>query len=123
MYDFSVNYDAIVKSDLLNIHKYYTVMFELINHVFIGLLSFCIPLATKFVSLHNEACMVRYFLIDLHPIEIKYYLFMISLQKYNGSCNAVNDLSTNICVPNKTKHANVKVFNMITNKNETKAWV
>ena len=42
---------------------------------------------------------------------------MVSLDKCNGSCNV---LSTKICVPKKTKDINVKVFNMITNKNEVK---
>ena len=43
MYDFSVNYNAIDKSRILNIHKYlmvnnYKVMLKLIKQVFIGLL-------------------------------------------------------------------------------------
>ena len=42
---------------------------------------------------------------------------MISLGKCSGSFNSVDDLSIGICVPNKTKNINVKVFNMITNKN------
>ena len=42
---------------------------------------------------------------------------MISLDKCNGSCNAVNDLSTKIRVPSKTKDVNMKVFNMITRIN------
>ena len=45
---------------------------------------------------------------------------MISLDKYNGSWNTVDDFSTKICVPSKTKDINVKVFNMITNRNEAK---
>ena len=43
---------------------------------------------------------------------------MIGLGKYNGSCNV---LSPKICVPKETNDINVKVFNMITNKNEGKA--
>ena len=35
---------------------------------------------------------------------------MISLGKCNGSCNAVDDLFTKICVPNKTKDIHVKVL-------------
>ena len=42
---------------------------------------------------------------------------IISLDKYSGSCNSVDDLSTKICVPSETKYINVKVINMITNKN------
>ena len=67
--------------------------------------------------------MVRFFLIDLNPIEIKYYLFMISLDKCSGSCNTVNDLSRKTCVPNKTKEGNVTAFNMIRNENEAKTLV
>ena len=45
---------------------------------------------------------------------------MIILDKYSGSCNSVDDLSTKICILSKTKDINVKVFNMITNQNEAK---
>ena len=45
---------------------------------------------------------------------------MISLDKYSKSCNSVDDLCKKICVPSKTKDVNVKVFNMITNRNEDK---
>ena len=62
--------------------------------------------------------MVRPNLIDLNPVELKYYPFMISLNKCTGSCNV---LSPKICVPKETKDINVKAFNMITNKNEAKA--
>ena len=34
--------------------------------------------------------------IDLKPIELNYYPFMISLDKCNGSYDAVNDSYTNI---------------------------
>ena len=48
--------------------------------------------------------------IDLNPVELDYYPFMISLDKCNGSCNAVDDLSTKICVLSETKDVNVKVI-------------
>ena len=62
------------------------------------LLSFREPLVTKCLSLNNETCIVRPTLIDLNPFELKYYRFMISLNKYNGRCNV---LSAKICVPIK----------------------
>ena len=49
-------------------------------------------LVTKCLSLNDEPCMVRPFLIDLNPVELKNYLFMISLDKCSGSCNYLNDL-------------------------------
>ena len=81
-------------------------------------MSFSESLATKYLSLNDESCMVRPSLIDLNPGELKYYPFKISLYECNGSCNV---LSSKISVVRKTKEINVKVFNMITNKNEAKA--
>ena len=62
--------------------------------------------------------MVRFTIIDMSPVELKYYPFMISLNKCTGSCNIV---SSKICAPKETKDIYVKVFNMITNKDDAKA--
>ena len=93
-------------------------MFSLIKQVFIVLLSFSEPLATKCLFLNDESCMVNPELIAMNPLEFKYYPLMISLNKCTGSCNV---LSQKICAPKETKDINVKAFNMITNKNEAKA--
>ena len=46
---------------------------------------------------------------------------MTSLDKFNGICNnAFNDFCAKVCIPSKTKGANVKVFKMITRTNESK---
>ena len=58
--------------------------------------------------------------LDLNPVELKYYPFMISLNKCTGSCNV---LSPNICVPKETKDINVKSLKMIRNKKEAKAMI
>ena len=62
-------------------------MFSLIKQVFTVLLSFSSSLAIKCVSLNDEPCVIRSTLNDLNPVEVKYYPFMISLGKCNGSCN------------------------------------
>ena len=93
-------------------------MFSLIKQVFIVLLSFSEPLATKSLFLNDEKCMVRPTLIDMNHVELKYDPFMISLNECTGSCNV---LSPKIYVPKEAKDINVKEFNMITNKNEAKA--
>ena len=62
--------------------------------------------------------MARPTLFNMNPVEPKYYPFMISLNKCAGGCNV---LSPKICVPKETKDITVKVFNMITNKDEAKA--
>ena len=70
--------------------------------VFIVLLSFSESLAcdrTKCLFL-NEPCMIRPSRIDMNLVELKYYSFMISLNKCSGSCNV---LSPKICVLKETK--------------------
>ena len=37
---------------------------------------------------------------------------MVCLDKCNGSSNTLDDLFGRLCVPNKTKDINIKVFNM-----------
>ena len=72
--------------------------------MFIVSLSFIISLATKFPSLNDDPWMVRPTLIDLSPFELKYYPFIITLDKCSGTCNV---LSSKICIPRKTKDINV----------------
>ena len=95
-------------------------MFSLIKQVFIVLLSFSSSLARKCLSLIDETCMVKSTVIDLNPVKLKYYRFMVSLDKCNGIGNSGNDFSTKICVQSKIKDINVKVINMITDRNEAK---
>ena len=92
-------------------------MFSLIKQVFFVSLSFSESLATKSFSLNDEPCMVRSFLIELNSAELKYYPFMINLEKSTGSCNF---LSPKICVPKETKDINVKGFHIIRKKSEAK---
>ena len=47
--------------------------------------------------------MTRPTLIDLNPVELNRYSFMISLDKCNESSNVVDNLSTNVCFPSKIK--------------------
>ena len=68
--------------------------------LFIALLIFSESLATKYLFLNDEPCTVRPTLIDMNRIELKYYPFMISLNKCTGSCNV---LSPKICLQNEIK--------------------
>ena len=54
-------------------------------------------------------------LIELNPVKLKYYPFMISLDEFTESCNV---LSPKICVPKEKKDINAKAFNIMTNKTE-----
>ena len=129
MYDFSVDFNSIDKFNILNIHKYLMIKTNtkycsaLLNKCLFILLSFSESLAhvdnvsdqTKLLSLNNKPCTVRPTLIDLNPVELKYYPFMVCLDKCAGSCNV---LSPKVFVPKEIKNINFKVFNLITTKNE-----
>ena len=75
------------------------------------------------MSLNNQKC-VSQPTIKLHPNEYSqefhYYPFEVKLDRCVGSCNTLNDLSNKVCVPNKTEDLKLRVFNIITEINESK---
>ena len=70
-------------------------------------MSFSSSLTTKSLLLNDEPRIARPTLIDLIPAELQYYPFMMSLNKFTGSCNA---LSPKICFPKETKGVNVNKY-------------
>ena len=97
---------------------WYKIMFLLIK-IFIGLLTSLVNGSdhTKCVSLSNQKCMIQSIPINLHPNEYNqefhYYSFAVKLDGCVGSCDALNDLSNEVCIPNKTADLNLSMFNMI----------
>ena len=75
------------------------------------------------MSLNNEKCKTRPFLTDLDPVKLKYYPFMITWDKCNGSCNTLSKISDRVCVPHKTKNLKLNAFNLITRTNKSKALI
>ena len=84
------------------------------------LLGFGGSLVTEYAFMNNQPCMVRSMLIDLSPDELHYYPFIISLDRFDGSCSTVEDPFCRICVPNKIEDVNLKVFTMIKGKTNQK---
>ena len=101
-------------------------MFGLIKKIFIGLLTGLVNGSnhTKCVSLNNQKWMIPPTLINLHPNEYSqefhFYPFSVNLDRCVLSCNTLNDLSNEICIPNKLEDLNLIVFNMITRINDSK---
>ena len=46
------------------------------------------------MSLNNEPCMIRPTLVAINHVDLNYYPFLISVDKFNGSCDVVYDFST-----------------------------
>ena len=91
--------------------------------MFIALLRFSSCLApvadqTKFLSSNDEPCKVRPTFIDLNSTKLKYYPFLIRLDKCNWRYNTLS--SKNFFQKKKKKSVNVKVFDVIANKNQAK---
>ena len=60
--------------------------------VFVAILSFSessIRDQVKCLFLNNKPCMVGPVLIDMNPVDLKCYPFMVSLNKCAGSCNTL----------------------------------
>ena len=116
VYIFSVDYNTVDVSDILEIHKYFmkrrniVEMPGFIRQTFTALvlvlLGFKGSLATKCISTNNQSYMIRPMLSDLNPDDLRYYPF-------NGSSNIVEDPFGRIRVPKKIRDVNFKVFYMI----------
>ena len=65
-------------------------MFSLIKQMCIVLLGLSSSLTTKCLSLNDKPWMVKPTLIHLNPFELKYYPFMISLDKCSVSCDSLS---------------------------------
>ena len=50
-----------------------------------------------------------------------FFLFAVSVNKRGESCNTIDDPYTRVCVPNKVKNMNVKIFNLMSRVNETRS--
>ena len=50
---------------------------------------------------------------------LHYYPFVLTLDRWVGSCNTLNDLSNKAYIPNKTEDLNLSMSNMITEKTKS----
>ena len=91
-------------------------MFVSIKKIFIVLLTGLVNGSnhTKIVFLSNQKCNIPPNLINLHrnkySQEFHYYAFSITLDRFVGSCNTINDVSNKVCIQNKTEDLNLSVF-------------
>ena len=86
----------------------YKITLGLIKKLFIGLLTGLVNRYnhTKCATLSNQKFEIQPTLINLYSNEYSqeyhYYPFLVKLDRCDGSCNTINDLSNKACVPNKT---------------------
>ena len=101
-------------------------MFGLIKKLFIGLLPSIVGASnhSKCISLNNQKCLTQPTLINMHPNEcnqeLRYYQFLVKLDRCTENYNNLDEPSSRVYVPNKTEDLNLHVFNTIIRINEFK---
>ena len=94
-------------------------MFRLIKKIIIELLTVLVNgfNHTKYVLLRNQKNMIQSALFNFHPNKYSqkfhYYQSAVELDRYDESCNTLNDLSNKVCILNQTK------YNKISSKTKT----
>ena len=70
------------------------------------------------ISMNNQECKVRPWIVNLHRDEPVFFPFSIKTSKCSGSCNNINNPYAKLCAPDVVKNSNVKVFNLMSRTNE-----
>ena len=60
------------------------------------------------ISINNQTCKVRPEIINANSNEAVFHPFSIKTSKRSGSCNNINDLYANICIPDAAQDLNFK---------------
>ena len=98
----------------------------LIKKFFVTLLTSIVSASnhTKRVLLSSQKCLTQSALTNLHPNkynqELHYDSFAVNLDRCAGSCNTLDDLFNEVCVPNETEDLTLHTFNMITVINQSR---
>ena len=72
------------------------------------------------ISMNNQECKARPKIIDVNNNEPVFYPYSIKVNKCSGSWSNINDPYAKLCVPDIVKNINVKVFNLMSQINETR---
>ena len=99
-------------------------MFRFIKQIFISALMYFGNLSSvnplECISMKNQECKARPEIVDINSNNPIFHPFSIKINKGNGNCNNINNAYAKIWVPDTVKHLNVKVFNLMSQTNETR---
>ena len=129
VYDFSVDYRAIVVDDILDINKYLMeknnikcCLDSLTNVFFTAMIIIgCSVISVntlECVSMNNQEFKIRTKIKDINNNEPTFYRHSIKIYKCSASCNSINGPYTKLCVPDIIKNINFKVFDLLSRTNE-----
>ena len=95
-------------------------MFVFLKSCFFTAMTFFSRNALKYVSMNNQECKIRSEMIDINSNEPTFYPYIIEVNKYNGSCNNINNPYSKLCVLDVVKNINFKIFNVMLRTNEAR---
>ena len=72
------------------------------------------------ISMTNQECKVRPQIVNVTGNGPVFFLFSIKTSRSSGSCNNIINPCANLGVPDLVKNVNVKVFNIVSEANETR---
>ena len=72
------------------------------------------------ISMNNQECKVRPQIVNINRDDPMFFPSSIKTRKCSGSCNNSNNPNAKLCVPDIVKKLNVKVFNLMSETNETR---
>ena len=67
-----------------------------------------------------QPCKARSTIFDIKSNEILFYPFTVNVDRCGKNSNTIKDLYPQVCLPNKVKNVNVKVFNLASGVNVTR---
>ena len=65
--------------------------------------------STKCVSLNNLPHEAITILVNINSNDPLPYKFTVTVNRCSGSCNAIDDLCAQVCIPDKVKNMNIKL--------------
>ena len=72
------------------------------------------------VSMNNQDCKIRSEIINVNTNGSMIYPYSITIKKWKGSCNTIDNPYAKLSVPDIIKNINVKVFNLVSRTNDKK---
>ena len=72
------------------------------------------------ISMNNQECKVIPQIVNVNGNDPVFFLYSVKTSKCSGSCNNINNPLAKLCVPDVVKNLNVKVFNLVSEINETR---
>ena len=88
--------------------------------LFISLFNLLRVKTLECVSVINKKCMCRPKIIQTNPDEPVFYPLSFKINKCGGDFNDINDTIAKLCVLDVVKNMNIKVFNLLSEINETR---